>query len=293
MSLRERIQQEQILVAPGAYDGLTAKLITLAGFEAVYLTGAGVSYSMYGTPDMGVVTATQMIERVRLLADATTLPIIADGDTGYGNAINVMHTVRQYELVGASAIQLEDQQFPKRCGHLSGKELIDANEMVGKIQAAIDVRRSDDFLIIARTDARSVLGLSAAIDRALAYAEAGADLLFVESPRTVEELEAIATELAHVPLVANMVEGGKTPLLSADDLQAMGYSLVIFPNSLTRHMVHQSMAFLTSLRDHGTTTPYLEQVTSFTELNTMLGLEQYKALERKYLPEPDNAGNKT
>ncbi len=284
MSLKERLSEKDVLVVPGAYDALTAKLVTLAGFETVYLSGAGVSYSTFGTPDIGIVTATQMIERVRMVADAAAIPVIADADTGYGNAINVYHTVRQYEQAGASAIQLEDQTFPKRCGHLAGKELLSVEEMIGKIRAATDARRSDDFLIIARTDARSVWDLEAAIDRAHRYADAGADMLFVESPRSVEELRSIGARLQGSPLLANMVEGGKTPLVPATDLEAMGYSVVLYPNSLTRHFVHMGIEFLRSLKDNGTTTPTLDKMTPFSELNAMLGLEHFQSQEAKYLP---------
>jgi 2-methylisocitrate lyase-like PEP mutase family enzyme len=287
MTLRERLAKSDILVAPGAYDGLMARLIEVSGFEAVYLSGAGVSYSTYATPDLGLITQTQMAERISSMSQATRLPIIADGDTGYGNAINVRQTVMLFERAGASAIQLEDQQFPKRCGHLAGKELISADEMVGKIRAACDARQSGDFLIIARTDTRSVLGLDAAIERGYQYAAAGADVLFIESPYDADELRKIAETFTDIPLMANMVEGGKTPLLSAQELEAMGYALVIFPNSLTRHFAHTGLAFLQSLKQNGTTQPQLEQMMPFQELNALLGIENYRELERTYLPEGD------
>jgi len=287
MTLRERLSKSDILVAPGAYDGLMARLIEVSGFEAVYLSGAGVSYSTYATPDLGLMTQTEMAARVHSMAQATGLPIIADGDTGYGNAINVRQTVKLFEHAGAAAIQLEDQQFPKRCGHLSGKELIPAEEMVGKIHAACDARQSDDFVIIARTDARSVLGLEAAIERGRQYQTAGADVLFIESPYDADELRAVAEAFPNFPLTANMVEGGKTPLLSAQELEAMGYALVIFPNSLTRHFAHTGLAFLQSLKEHGTTQPQLDHMMPFQELNAMLGIEDYRELERHYLPKGD------
>jgi 2-methylisocitrate lyase-like PEP mutase family enzyme len=287
MNLCERLAQPTILVAPGAYDGLTARLIELSGFEAVYMSGAGVSYSTYGTPDLGLVTLTEMTAHIEQMSRATTLPIIADGDTGYGNAINAQQTIRNYERAGASAIQLEDQQFPKRCGHLSGKELISADEMSGKIRAACDARQSDAFQIIARTDARSVLGLDAAIERGQQYIEAGADVLFIESPHSADELRTIGATFQNIPLMANMVEGGKTPLLSADELEGLGFRLVIFPNSLTRHFAQTGLAFLKSLKEHGTTQPQLDHMMPFQELNEMLGIDHYRDLEQKYLPQGD------
>jgi 2,3-dimethylmalate lyase len=283
-ALKHRLAQPEILVAPGAYDSLIARLIELSGFEAVYMSGAGVAYSTFGTPDVGITTATQMIERLEAIADSTSLPVIADGDTGYGNAINLLQTVKKYERAGACAIQLEDQNFPKRCGHLAGKELVPAAEMVGKIKAAVDARTSENFLIIARTDARAVHGIGAAIDYGHMYIEAGADVLFVESPTSEAELQAVADAFPDTPLMANMVEGGKTPLLSAAQLQAMGYSLVIFPNSVTRHFVHTGLAFLQSLREHGTTAPQLDKMMDFRDLNDLLGIERFHDLERTYLP---------
>lgn len=284
-SLRKRLAQDEILVVPGVYDGLMAKLVEKAAFEAVYLSGAGVSYSTYGQPDLGLITQTEMAQRVAAVARATNLPLIADGDTGYGNAINVMQTVRLFEQAGAQAVQLEDQHFPKRCGHLSGKSLIEVDEMVGKIRAACDARTSDDFLIIARTDARSVLGLDEALQRGRAYVDAGADILFIESPYTIEELEQISRRFEDIPLMANMVEGGKTPLLSAAQLQDMGYSLVIFPNSLTRHFAYTGLQFLNALKADGTTMPQLDQMMDHQALNALLDIETYRQQERTYLPE--------
>ena len=289
INLRKRFSESKILVAPGAYDAFTAKLIESSGFESVYLSGAGVSYTLLGQPDTGQVTQTQMVEKVGTVANATGIPLIADGDTGYGNAVNVMETVRRYEHAGAAAIQLEDQQFPKRCGHLSGKELIPADEMVGKIRAAIYARASDEFLIIARTDALGVTGMQEAILRGTKYVDAGADMLFVESPRSSEELESIANEFSEIPLMANMVEGGKTPLLSADELESMGYSLVIYPNSLTRRFARAGLDLLADLRGNGTTRARLDKMMPFQELNAMLGIEDLKKLEQNYLPRPEKA----
>ena len=289
INLRKRFSESKILVAPGAYDAFTAKLIESSGFESVYLSGAGVSYTLLGQPDTGQVTQTQMVEKVGTVANAIGIPLIADGDTGYGNAVNVMETVRRYEHAGAAAIQLEDQQFPKRCGHLSGKELIPADEMVGKIRAAIYARASDEFLIIARTDALGVAGLEEAILRGKKYVDAGADMLFVESPNSMEELKTVTDEFSEIPLMANMVEGGVTPLLSADELESMGYSLVIYPNSLTRRFARAGLDLLADLHGNGTTRARLDKMMPFQELNAMLGIEDLKKLEQNYLPRPEKA----
>lgn len=287
-TLRQRLSRAEILVAPGAYDAFTARLIEAAGFEAVYLSGAGVSYANLGQPDVGLLTQTEMLERIANVASAISLPLIADGDTGYGNAINLMRTLRLWEQAGAAAIQVEDQHFPKRCGHLTNKELISTEEMAGKIRAARAARRSDEFLIIARSDARGVAGLEEAIRRGRSYVEAGADVLFIEAPHSRDELQAIARAFPDVPLMANVVEGGQTPLLSADELQKLGYSLVIFPNSLTRHFARAGLNLLAELKARGTTHHLLDQMMSFDELNQLLGIEQFQELERAYLPPPDN-----
>ncbi len=286
IGLRERLAQKEILVAPGAYDAFIASLIEKSGFEAVYMSGAGISYSMLGQPDVGFLTQTEMAARAGAVADAVSVPVIADGDTGYGNAINVIRTVKLYEQAGVSAIQLEDQQFPKRCGHLSGKELIPAEEMALKVRAAVEARKSDEFLIIARTDARSIAGLDEAIARAKRYVDAGADVIFVESPHDQNDLEAVAKAIPDVPLLANMVEGGKTPLFSADELSEMGYSLVIFPNSITRRFALAARELLSELKEKGTTRNMLDKMMSFKDLNKMLGIDEYRELESKYLPRP-------
>ncbi len=286
MSLRKRLAENRILIAPGAYDALLARLIEAAGFEAVYFSGAGASYSVLGQPDVGLLTLTEMAERAASIAHAVSIPCIADGDTGYGNALNVMRTVREYERAGVAAIQLEDQEFPKRCGHLSGKRLISPDEMVGKLLAAQEARRNPDFLIIARTDARSVLGIDEALRRGERYIAAGADILFIESPQNVQELEMIARAFrGSVPLMVNMVEGGLTPLLSAAELQELGFRLVIFPNSLTRRIVYAACELLTELKRSGTTTALMPVMVDFKELNEMLGLGHIRTLEKRFLPE--------
>lgn len=261
--LRHRFSEGPILVAPGVYDALTARLVAQAGFEALYLSGAGLSYSLLGRPDLGFLTMTEMAERAAYVADAVPLPLIADADTGYGN---VARTVRAFERAGVTAIQIEDQKFPKRCGHLDGKRLVAADEMVARIREA---RESTDLLLIARTDARAVEGLPAALERARLYREAGADALFVEAPETEDELATIGQSLPG-PLVANMVEGGKTPLVDAARLEMWGFRVVIFPNSLLRLFARQGQLLLHSLRDSGTTAAFLDRMMLFPELNCLL-----------------------
>lgn len=283
--LRQRLSEPAILVAPGAHDALTARIIERAGFEATYFTGAGFSYTHLGAPDLGLVSLTETVWRAATVVDATSLPVIADADTGYGNALNMTRTVREFERAGVAAIQLEDQVFPKRCGHLSGKAVIPADEMVGKIKAAADSRRDADLVIIARTDARAVTGLDEAIERAQRYREAGADVLFVEAPASREELAQIAQRLAP-PLVANMVEGGATPLCSVVDLDAMGYRLVIFPGAAVRMAAAAIMRLMATLKREGTTAGMLDEMLSFRELNDLLGLQTYRQMEERYLPVP-------
>ena len=290
MSLRQRLADSSILVAPGAYDAFTARLIETTEFEAVYFSGAGLSYTSLASPDLGLLTQAEMVDRVRSIANAIDVPLIADGDTGYGNATNVRRTVQLYEQAGASAIQLEDQQFPKRCGHFAGKELVPTDEMVGKIRAAVSARESAEFLIIARTDAASVTGIEAAIERSQQYARAGADVLFVESPRSEEELRTVAQALSGTLLMANMVEGGKTPLVKAETLEQLGYSLVIYPNSLTRRFAHAGLALLQELRRSGTTKDMNQQMMSFGDLNELLNLETFRTFEDEYLPKPKPEG---
>lgn len=279
--LRERLSRKEILVAPGVHDALAARIAERAGFEAVYFTGAGFSYTHLGTPDLGLVSLSETVWRIGAIAEATTLPVIADGDTGYGNALNIGRTVREFERAGAAAIQIEDQTFPKRCGHLTGKTLIPAEEMVGKIKAAVDVRR-DGILIIGRTDARAVEGYEAALDRARRYKEAGADVLFVEAPESRAELERFARALPP-PAMANMVEGGATPMLTAGELQAMGYRLVIFPGAAVRASAAAMMRIMAALREQGTTESLRDEMLTFNELNDLLGLPEFQRREERYL----------
>lgn len=283
MSLRDRLAQDTPLLAPGAYDALSALLIEQAGFEAIYLSGASIAYTQLGRPDIGLVSFDHVADVVGRVAERVKLPLIVDGDTGFGNAVNVQRTVRIFERMGASAIQLEDQTFPKKCGHLADKSLVPTAEMAGKIRAALDARASDQTLIIARTDAIGVEGFEAALDRAHAYVEAGADVLFVEAPRTIGEMSAIAHAFAgRVPLLANMVEGGKTPLLDASELGRIGFKLVISPGALVRALVPTAEAFLASLKANGATRPFAERMIDMGGVNDRIGLADMAATGAAY-----------
>jgi len=279
--LRERLTQAEILVAPGVPDALAARIAERAGFEAVYFTGAGFSYTHLGAPDLGLVSLSETVWRLGAIAEATRLPVIADGDTGYGNALNVGRTVHEFERAGAAAIQIEDQTFPKRCGHLTGKTLISVEEMVGKLRAAADARRSE-MLIIGRTDARGVEGFEAALERAHRYKDAGADVLFLEAPESLAELERIARDLPP-PAMANMVEGGATPMMTAAELGAMGFRLVIFPGAAVRVSAAAMLRMMTTLRKQGTTASLRDEMLSFQELNDLLGLPEFQRREERYL----------
>lgn len=279
--LRQRLAAGPVLVAPGAHDALTARLVERAGFEAVYFTGAGFSYTHLGAPDLGLVTLTETAWRVGTVVEATRLPVIVDADDGYGGPFNVARTVRMLEAAGAAAIQLEDQVAPKRCGHLAGKQVVPADVMVGKIRAATDARRDPALVIVARTDARAVEGLDAALERAHCYREAGADVLFVEGPESREELVRVARELPP-PVMVNMVEGGVSPLLPAHELESMGYRLVIFPGTAVRAAAAAILRALEVLRRDGSTDGLRDQMLSFRELNELLGLEDYRVREARY-----------
>jgi 2-methylisocitrate lyase-like PEP mutase family enzyme len=273
--LRVRLQrdgqgQSPPLLCPGVYDALSAAMAEQAGFEAVYLSGASIAYTSLGGPDIGLVSMTEVAGVLGRIRERVALPIIVDADTGFGNALNVQRTVRVLERAGASALQLEDQTFPKRCGHLQGKALVSAAEMAGKIRAAVDAR--DHALIIARTDAIAVEGFDQAIERGELYLEAGADVIFIEAPHTTQELADIAARFgARVPLLANMVEGGRTPLASAEALGAMGYRIVIFPGGTVRALAHLLRAYFASLHSHGTTRPFHDRMLDFNELNALIG----------------------
>lgn len=283
--LRDRMTSGPILVVPGAYDALGASLIAGAGFDAVYLTGSGVSYSRLAAPDIGLITATEMVAKVWEMAGAVDIPIVADGDNGHGDPPNVQRTVREFERAGAAAIQIEDQNFPKRCGHYAGKSLIPVSGMLDRISAALDARTDENLVLIARTDARAVEGLDRALERANRYAEAGADMIFVEAPTTRDELAAIPAALG-VPAMANIVEGGRTPPLAASDLEHLGYRMVIFPNSLTRSYVWTANRLLRTLLDTGTTNSLSDQMVSFPELTRMIGAGSFLT-ESSASPETD------
>ncbi len=282
-ALLQRLKTGPSVLAPGAYDALSALLIEQAGFEAVYVSGASVAYTQLGRPDIGLVSFDQVADVVARIRERVGLPIIVDADTGFGNALNVQRTVRVLERFGATAIQIEDQDFPKRCGHLAGKKLIAADEMVGKIRAACDAR--DQVAIVARTDAIAVEGLDAALDRASAYVEAGADIVFVEAPRTIEEMRRVVQVLGdRVPLVANMVEGGLTPILGLDELDTLGFRLVISPGAMVRAIIPQMEAFLASLKTHGATKPFADRMTDLAGVNHRIGLDDMVALGAAYDP---------
>ena len=282
-SLRARLAEDRILVAPGVYDALTALVAQQSGAEAAYLSGASIAYTRFGRPDIGLVTMTEVSEVIAAIRDRVDLPLIVDADTGYGNALNVQRTVRLFERFGATGIQLEDQSLPKRCGHLAGKTLVPAEEMVGKIHAALDARASDETLIVARTDAIAVEGIEAALDRADAYREAGADVLFIEAPQDDSQFAAIMGRFkGKVPLLANMVEGGKTPLRPAAELQEMGYSIAIFPGGAVRAMAATAQQYYQNLVTTGTNAGMANQMFDFGGLNEVIGTNEMLDLGKNY-----------
>ena len=280
--LRSLLDTGTPVVAPGAFNALFARLIEEAGFPAVYLSGAGVANALLGQPDLGLVTMSEMVMVAERICEVVDVPVIADGDTGYGGVHNVARTVSAYERAGVAGIQIEDQRFPKRCGHFDGKEVVSADEMVERVAAARQARSGDDgIVIIARTDAAQIEGIDAAIARGRLYAEAGADVLFIEAPETREELAMVAAELGGWPLVANMVEYGKTPLLSAEELGDLGFSLVLFPGSLTRTVTKAAQDTLDELHRTGTTSGRLDTMATFDEVNRVVGLTEADDWERR------------
>lgn len=284
-ALRALLAAPGLHVVPGAFDALTARLIEEAGFPAVYATGAGIANAWLGWADVGLTTMSEMRDAVWHIVDATRLPVIADIDTGYGNAVNVIRTVRAFEQIGVAAVQLEDQVFPKRCGHFAGKEVIPAAEMVGKLRAACDARQGE-LVIVARTDARAVEGLDAAIERAAAYREAGADVLFVEAPRSVDELARVAAALGATPLLVNLVEGGHTPILPAADLAAMGYRLALYANTALRAAARGMQQALAHLAEHGSSLGAEALMVDWDTRQRLVRLPEVQAYEQRYAPPP-------
>jgi 2-methylisocitrate lyase-like PEP mutase family enzyme len=283
MSLVTRLRQPQALLAPGVYDALSALLAEQAGFEALYLSGASIAYTRLGRSDVGLTTASEVEDTLARITERVALPVIVDADTGFGNALNVQRSVRGFERAGAAMIQLEDQTFPKRCGHLDGKGVVPVAEMTGKLRAALDARTRSDTLILARTDALAVEGLAAALDRAEAYLDCGVDALFIEALRSPEELDAACTRFAaRVPLLANMVEGGRTPLQSVAELEARGFRIVIFPGGTARAVAHTLAGYYASLKQHGTTAPWRASMFDFDELNRRIGTPELLARGRRY-----------
>jgi 2-methylisocitrate lyase-like PEP mutase family enzyme len=283
MNLRTQLSRPPIVVAPGVYDPLTALIATQANFKTLYISGAAIAYTRLGRPDIGLVSISEVVDTVSLIHDRVGVDLIVDADTGYGNALNVERTVRLLERAGAGAIQLEDQSFPKRCGHLDDKTLIAAPEMAGKIKAAVDARMSQDTLIIARTDAVAVEGFDAAIERAMLYREAGADVLFVEAPKARDELTKIVARVGGgVPLMANMVEGGKTPMLSATELEGIGFSLVIFPGGIVRALAKSATDYYGSLAANGSNQPFRDRMFDFNALNDLLGTPEMIARGKSF-----------
>ena len=288
VNLRTRLARKPIVIAPGIFDALTAHIAEQAGFSTLYISGAAIAYTRLGRPDIGLVSMSEVADTIGTIRDRVGAHLVVDADTGYGNALNVSRATRLFERAGANAIQLEDQAFPKRCGHLDNKTLIPAEEMVGKIKAATDSRRSRDTLVIARTDAIAVEGFEQAIARALSYRDAGADVLFVEAPKTRAELQRVPIAIKDVPLMANMVEGGKTPPLAAADLEAIGFSLVIFPGGVVRAMARTAKDFYASLAAHGTSEPFIDRMYDFTALNDVIGTSEMISLGKQYESMPIN-----
>ncbi|MDN3986636.1 isocitrate lyase/PEP mutase family protein [Zwartia vadi] len=282
-TVKARLARPEILLAPGVYDALSASLAEQAGFEALYLSGASIAYTSLGRSDIGLTTYTEVSEKVAQIRDRVQIPLIVDADTGFGNALNTERTVRGFERNGANIIQLEDQSFPKRCGHLEGKSLVSSQEMVGKIKAATSARHSADTLIMARTDAVAVEGFDAALERAERYLEAGADILFVEAVRSDDQMQIVNKRFAaRVPLLANMVEGGKTPVKSAEELQALGYSIAIFPGGTVRAVAHLLQNYYASLKATGSTRAFQGAMLDFDGLNAVIGTPELLARGKRY-----------
>jgi carboxyvinyl-carboxyphosphonate phosphorylmutase len=281
--LRELLVPGRPLVAPGAYDALSARLVEQAGFAAVYMTGFGTTASLIGRPDVGLLSGTEMVDNARRIAAAVDVPVLADADTGYGNAINVVRTVQLYEQAGVAGLHLEDQVMPKKCGHMSGKAVIGTDEMVGKVRAAVAARRDPDLVIVARTDAAAVSGVDAAIERARAFADAGADALFVEAPTSEAEIEKVASELTDVaPLVFNWAEGGRTPAVPLQRIADLGFAMVIYPIGTLLAATAGIRALLETLRADGTPAAAMPGLPTFAEFTDLIGLPEVQQLEQRF-----------
>jgi methylisocitrate lyase len=281
-TLRRMLDGPEIIVLPGAYDALSARLAERAGFEAMFTTGFGFSASALGQPDFGLLTMSETMDRVRHIVDAVRVPVVADMDTGYGNPLNVARTVRECVTAGAAGIILEDQVWPKKCGHFEGKKVIPAEDHAAKLRAAVDARAGSDLVIIARTDARAPLGLDEAVRRGRMYRDAGADVVFVEAPQSIDELRAVKAAIPDVPLFANMVEGGKTPLLSSEELQALGYKMVVYPLSALFAATKAIEAVYAELFASKTTAAVADRLVSFHDFEQIVGVPELRALEERY-----------
>jgi 2-methylisocitrate lyase-like PEP mutase family enzyme len=282
-TLARRLAEARVLLVPGVYDALSALIAEQAGFEALYLSGASIAYTRLGRSDVGLTTYSEVEDALARITERVRVPLIVDADTGFGNALNVQRTVRGFERAGAAMVQLEDQGFPKRCGHLDGKTLVPTAEMQGKLRAALDARQRRDTLILARTDAVAVEGLDAALDRAEAYLDCGVDALFIEALRTPQQMDAACARFAgRVPLLANMVEGGKTPVQGADELGRRGFRIVIFPGGTARAVAHTLAGYYASLHQHGSSLPWRDRMLDFDGLNAVIGTAELLALGRRY-----------
>ncbi|MDP3768110.1 MAG: oxaloacetate decarboxylase [Dehalococcoidia bacterium] len=284
-ALRRMLDEPEIIVLPGAYDALTARLAERAGFRAVFTTGFGFAATVLGMPDYGLLTMSETMDRVRHVVRALNVPLVADMDTGYGNALNVVRTVRECVSLGVAGIILEDQEWPKKCGHFEGKRVIPAEEQAAKLRAAADAREGDDLVIIGRTDARQPLGLDEAISRGKRYREAGADVVFVEAPRSVDELREVAAAIPDAPLFANMIEGGKTPLLTSADLQELGYKMVVYPLSALFAAARAAEQTYRALFEEKTTASRQDALVSLGEFEEIIGVPAWKELEQRYAAE--------
>ena len=279
--LSNMIKSKKPLVIPGVYDAIGAKIAEKVGFDVMFQTGYGTSATLFGMPDYGFIGATETVDNARRISNAISVPLIVDSDTGYGNALSVWKLVKELESAGAAGIFLEDQKWPKRCGHMQGKEVISQEEYTEKLGAAIDARENKDFIIVARTDARATEGLDKAIERGLQNKKTGADAIFIEAPRTLNEMKKIGTEIK-APLVANMIEGGATPMNSAEILNKIGFNIILYPLSVLFANTFATMNILQELKNTGTTSKYKQKVVNFDQFNSLVELDKFKKMETKY-----------